>query len=301
MSGKIGSPKYWGINLNLIESRISEAFISAGKSTAILGVSGGLDSAIVAATLAKSKVVKTIHLIHFSEISTTFKKVKELYTELRAINPGVVLHLAETPFKRDFKLYDEQPDGGEFVEAVLPSNPVAAVNLTVRTRMAFLYHIARLYDGLVVGTTNLSEYFTGYFTKWGDSRADVEPIIGIPKSVLIEWMRHRNVEADGFIPLPGVPSSIVMSTPSADLWEGQTDEGELGMSYEDLDKEIFSYIFCVLNKSQIVMDGLSKIPMEDLPRTLRLFKNSTHKRISLNTPKIIDIVNDLSRKFSCVS
>lgn len=104
---------------------------------------------------------------------------------------------------------------------------MAFANIAPRIRMTQLYAVAQAHNLLVLGTSNLSEIVMGYFTKWGDGAADVEPISHLTKSEVRIMARRL-----------GVPERIIQKAPSADLWEGQTDENEMGISYDALDRYI---------------------------------------------------------------
>jgi NAD+ synthase len=101
-------------------------------------------------------------------------------------------------------------------------------NLTARCRMALLYAHANSCNGVVCGTGNLTEYYLGYTTKWGDNAADFFPILHLYKTEV--WELARTL---------GVIPEIIEKPPSAGLWEGQTDEGEIGMSYGMMDGCIY--------------------------------------------------------------
>jgi NAD+ synthase len=100
-------------------------------------------------------------------------------------------------------------------------------NIAARERMVVLYDIAATEDALVLGTENKTEHYLGYFTRWGDQASDVELIRDLYKTEVRELAHYL-----------GVPQKIIEKPPSADLWEGQTDEDELGVSYDDADKVI---------------------------------------------------------------
>jgi NAD+ synthase len=103
-------------------------------------------------------------------------------------------------------------------------NGAAAVNISPRLRMTALYAIAQSRGSLVAGTGNRSEAYVGYFTKWGDGAYDFNPISDLTVTEIYEFLRYLNA-----------PASIIEKPPSAALFEGQTDEGEMGFSYEQLD------------------------------------------------------------------
>src|SRR5699024_6325417 len=97
-------------------------------------------------------------------------------------------------------------------------------NLRARLRMSTLYAVASQLNYLVVGTDNAAEWHTGYFTKYGDGGVDIQPIIDLTKREVGEMARYLKV-----------PESVIDKPPSADLWEGQTDESELGTTYQAID------------------------------------------------------------------
>ncbi len=111
-----------------------------------------------------------------------------------------------------------------FVSTIPEGNKIACANLKVRLRMVTLYYFANKLDYLVVGTGNKSEYEVGYFTKYGDGAVDLMPLADIYKTELIRLAEYIHI-----------PKRIINKPPSADLWEGQTDEGELGITYKELD------------------------------------------------------------------
>jgi len=100
----------------------------------------------------------------------------------------------------------------------------AAINIAPRLRMTTMYAIAASHNSLVAGTDNRSEIYTGYFTKWGDGAYDFNPIADLTATEVIEFLKYL-----------GAPSSIIQKPPSAGLYEGQTDEGEMGVTYASLD------------------------------------------------------------------
>jgi NAD+ synthase len=102
-------------------------------------------------------------------------------------------------------------------------------NLHARLRMAVLYALARRRKALVLGTGNRSEWLMGYFTTHGDAAADMFPIIHLYKTEV--WRMAEEL---------GVPAGIIRKPPSADLWVGQTDEGELGLTYQEIDQALQS-------------------------------------------------------------
>lgn len=102
--------------------------------------------------------------------------------------------------------------------------PAAAANIAPRLRMTTLYTVAQSRGALVAGTGNASEKYMGYFTKWGDGAYDFNPIADLTVTEIYEFMHYLKI-----------PLHIVTKVPSAGLYEGQTDEGEMGVSYAQID------------------------------------------------------------------
>ena len=141
---------------------------------------------------------------------------------------------------------------------ILPEgNRIAKANLKPRLRMATLYYFANNLNYLVVGTDNKSESFTGYFTKYGDGGVDILPISHLLKTEV----RVLAMEL-------GIPEEIITRPPSAGLWEGQTDEGEMGITYEQLDKTIIA-----IESGQT--DGLDSTLLENVRK---MHSATEHKR-----------------------
>ena len=103
----------------------------------------------------------------------------------------------------------------------------AKANIAPRIRMTTLYSIAQTRNSLVVGTGNRSERYMGYFTKWGDGACDINPISDLTATEVFEFLRYLNA-----------PEHIVEKAPSAGLFEGQTDESEMGVTYKAIDEYI---------------------------------------------------------------
>jgi len=182
---------------------------SAGAGGAVFGLSGGLDSSVVGALCRKAMgenvlgVLLPCHNVSRDEKDAMF--LAEKFTI-----PTVTVDLGGV-FDTMLKLL---PEGRQMAEA----------NLRPRLRMAVLYYFANDLGYLVVGTGNRSEISVGYFTKFGDGGADILPLARIFKTDLYPIA----VEL-------GIPPEIIEKPPSAGLWEGQTDEGEMGVTYRELD------------------------------------------------------------------
>jgi len=143
---------------------------------------------------------------------------------------------------------------------------IAAANLKPRLRMTVLYYFANTLNYLVVGTGNRSELEAGYFTKYGDGGCDILPLGGLLKTEV------RRLAAE-----LGIPDWVINRVPTAGLWEGQTDEGEMGISYEDLDG-------CL----KAIKEGTEEtVEKGKLEKTRRLVAKGAHKK----APPPVFIVN----------
>src|SRR5581483_4320922 len=145
-------------------------------------------------------------------------------------------------------------------------------NLRPRARMMVLYALAAATGSLVLGTGNKSELLTGYFTKWGDGAADVYPLGDLYKTEVFALARHV-----------GLPREVVEKPPSAGLFEGQTDEGELGVRYADLDR-----VLAELEGGHDVATAARRagVPVETARMIEARVLASAHKRNPLVLPKM---------------
>ncbi len=152
-------------------------------------------------------------------------------------------------------------------------------NVMARQRMIVLYDRSVAFDALVLGTSNKTEALLGYGTLHGDMAAALQPIGDLYKSQL------RAVAAE-----LGVPEQIIAKPPSADLWPGQTDEGELGASYEDLDRILFALVDRRWTVDRCVDAGLERRLVEWVARTVARMEYKRQlapvAKISLRTPGI---------------
>jgi NAD+ synthase len=182
------------------------------KNKAVVGISGGIDSA-VAARVCQMKGMEVIAVILPYRGRNLDKSM--LVTEWL----GCATHVLDIGEMVDKQVKD--------ITKVIELDKVDIGNIMARQRMIVQYALARKFGALVAGTENLSEYMLGYFTKHGDAACDFSPIRHLYKTQVWELARKL-----------GVPKVIIDQKPSADLWEGQTDEGELGFDYLTADKVI---------------------------------------------------------------
>jgi NAD+ synthase len=187
----------------------------AGAVGTVLGLSGGIDSA-VAAVLCHQALGDRALAVSLP-ISSLPQDIADAALVARTFGlrfQVVALEKAYSGFLRSV------PDDIGTDE----TRAMATANVKPRLRMLTLYYIANTLNYLVVGTSNRAELAVGYFTKYGDGGADILPIAGLVKREIRELAAHL-----------GIPQPIIDKAPSAGLWAGQTDEGEMGLTYRDID------------------------------------------------------------------
>ncbi|HMF34255.1 MAG TPA: NAD+ synthase [Candidatus Lokiarchaeia archaeon] len=230
-----------------------EKFIAAHvPTTAVLGLSGGVDSALVAYLTAKSLGSDHFHAILMPSRSS--EPIDEEYALKVVEDLGIT-----------YETIDIQPILESFDEVDPHATEFSLDNLKPRIRMSVLYTYANLHDARVMGTSNKSEWMVGYFTKFGDAGSDVEPIIGLYKQQVFGLARYI-----------GVPAEIVERAPTAGLWSGQTDEGEMGITYVKLD-QILCGIDLGLDEDDIV--AACGVTEDDIHLVQGMIARSMHKRI----------------------
>ncbi len=223
----------------------------SGARGAVVGLSGGLDSAVTAALCKNALDGSVLGVIMPCESQR--EDAEEALMISARLGIGAITVRLDKPF---YALTDQLPD----------ATHIAKVNLKPRLRMAALYYLANSLDYLVVGTGNKSEIMTGYFTKHGDGGTDILPLGALYKSEVRALARELNL-----------PEKIISKPPAAGLWKDQTDEAELGLTYEDLDTALMA----------IETGNVEGIDPDILARVRSLIANSSHKRVM---PPVFEVV-----------
>lgn len=255
------------MDFEIVQNRIID-FIrnetrKAGSKGAVIGISGGIDSALTATLTVKALGEDNVLGIHMPESGLTpaadGKDAKVLADwlgiEFRTIDISGIIsaYMASVPESES-------------------ADRLSRGNLKARIRMSLLYFHANQMNRIVMGTGNKTEILLGYFTKYGDGGVDLEPIGGLYKTEVWELSRRL-----------GVPEALINKKPSAGLWEGQTDEAELGISYIDVDKVL--RMLEEKESSETIMKTLN-ISKEQLDSVTIRIERSEHKRKAAPIPEI---------------
>lgn len=210
----------------------------------VVGLSGGIDSSVVAFLIKKAFPDNSLGVILPCK-SGEGDKLDALALADAAGITNIEVELSETHDLLHTKLKEVM---GDFETE---NDRLTDANLRARLRMSTLYGVANNLSYLVAGTDNEAELLTGYFTKYGDGGVDILPIANLKKREVFQMAEYL-----------GVPSSILNKAPSAGLWDGQTDEIEMGTTYDLIDD---------------YLEG-KEIPKKDKDIIERLHRRSEHKR-----------------------
>ena len=229
-----------------IEQFLKKYLVESHCKAYVLGLSGGVDSSLVAA-IARKALGKDKLFCYALDIDSNPADVEDA----KKVAEELDLNLEVINLSKTYHSYLEDLKGKDFIR-------LTKSNLKVRMRMVALFAFAQEKSGLVLGTDNMDERYVGYFTKYGDGAADVLPIVYLTKQEVKEAAK-----------LYGLSSLLANRVPSAGLFEGQTDETEMGVKYADLDNYLLG----------------GKVEKSVQERIEYLHKISEHKRIPIPTPK----------------
>ncbi len=236
-----------------------------GNRGCVIGLSGGIDSSLTAKLAVEALGRKKVYGLIMPEKGVSresdVKDAKELAEELRIEHEVIeISDIVE-------KIAEKKPK----VEAL--NERIALANIKPRVRMILLYYAANLSNRLVLGTGNKTELLIGYFTKYGDGGVDLLPIGDLYKTQVRILARYV-----------GIPEKIIKKIPTAGLWKGQTDEGEIGIKYELLDKILFLLVDKGYSDEKTAEE--LKISLETVKKVREMIKGSEHKRMA---PKVCRI------------
>ncbi|MEN6330069.1 MAG: NAD+ synthase [Methanobacteriaceae archaeon] len=251
--------------LRNISNFIEYSLIESNAQGLVIGLSGGLDSstaAMISASVVNPEKILALIMPTSStpsgDVEDAVKLAKQLGIKYKSINLDPLLAPVENIC-----------EGGLHQEHSL----LAQANLKARMRMMILYYHANALNRLVVGTGNRTELLVGYFTKYGDGGVDILPLGGLYKTDVRQLAHHLEI-----------PAEILDKKPTAGLWPGQTDEEDLGISYELLDKILY-----LLADEKLVEDAVASklgINARVVVNVRVMMQRALHK---LQTPPVAEI------------
>jgi NAD+ synthase len=233
--------------------RILEKFLltetkKAGFEKVVFGLSGGIDSTVVAYLCART---------------FTLQNVTALIMPYRSSNKDNIRHAIQVTQK--LNINSEQHDISPMIDAFFQSDPEADMlrkgNRMARERMCFLYDYSSRNRALVIGTSNKTELMLGYGTIYGDLASAINPIGDLYKTQI--WQLAEYLQ---------VPKEIIEKPPSADLWTGQTDEDEIGYKYDKIDALLHYLVDLRYSEEMLIEQGFPTKMVSDIQNRLRMFQ-----------------------------
>jgi NAD+ synthase len=238
---------------------IRDSVEKVGFQRAVIGLSGGIDSALSAFLTSEAigaEHVKCFRMPYRSSSESSLTDAQAVIDALGCPADTVEITAMVEP------LFERFPD----------SNNQRRGNVMARARMIVLYDQSVDFGGLVMGTSNKTEFLLGYTTLFGDSAAAIQPLADLYKHQVRQMAQAL-----------GVPQSILDKPPSADLWEGQTDEGELGYAYDAVDQLLYLLVDRRYRPEECVDEGFDAGFVNKVWRQVRM---NHYKRTMPNVPKI---------------
>ncbi len=234
---------------------IREEVERSGLNGALVSVSGGIDSAVALALTVRALGPERVRALTLPERDITPERdiadVMSLVRSLDVTCDTVEITPVMSVMREILPLYD-------------PEDLVCFGNVKARVRMVLSYHYANSLGYMVIGTSNRTEWLTGYFTKYGDGGVDLMPLADLYKNQISQLAVHLDI-----------PESIMEKAPSGGLWPGQTDERELGIDYDTLDL-ILSGMDEEMSEKEIA-EAL-KVDLTTVQGVFRRVKANEHKR-----------------------
>lgn len=219
---------------------LQEEVHKTGLKNVVLGISGGIDSAVVA-VLAKKAFGNNMLGIMMPSSNSSKNSLDDAFT------------LCEK-----FKISYEKISIAPILESYFEGKNASKLrigNFSARARMSILYDISARDKALVLGTSNKSELLLGYGTLFGDLASAINPIGDLYKSQIFEFAKYLEI-----------PKVIISKPPSADLWEGQSDEADLGYTYATIDKALSAFVDDRMSEKEMIESGFE-------PKLISLIKN----------------------------
>lgn len=252
------------IDLNEQVEKIVEFIIrqlaSAGFSKLIVGLSGGIDSSVTAALCVKAVGMENVFGVmlpyrksHPDSLNDAMKVAELLGIKHEAIDISLMVD-------------------SYFEKYAIDADILRKGNRMARERMCVIYDLSAKYKALVAGTGNRSELMIGYCTQYGDNACAFEPIGHLYKTEVYKMAK-----------LLGLPQSVITKKPTADLWEGQTDEDEMGITYVELDEILYQKLDLKKDEKELI----SNFSKEKIDKVKKMIQTSEFKRNMPPAPEMI--------------
>ena len=234
-----------GLARTILTGFIKSEITRAGFGRALIGLSGGLDSAVSCALAAEALGPTNVLALRLPYRASAPDSLEDAQLVVEKL--GVQMETFEIT---------------DMVEPLLRRDPqisnVRKGNILARARMIVLYDQSEVFKALVVGTSNKTEILLGYTTLWGDMAAAINPLGDLYKTQLRQLARAMDL-----------PASVLNKPPSADLWAGQTDEGEMGLKYDEVDKLLYLLVDQRCTPEECVEAGFDKAYVENVLKRVR--------------------------------
>ena len=267
-----------------ITSFIQDTLKAQELHNVIIALSGGTDSTTSLYLLAKAVKAENIFVVHMPYKESHMDAITPVVRAL-AIPKANISEIPIESIVDEITSVIARSDGDETIPASPAGRPLRSPrpamggarddkkirlgNIMARARMIITYDLAKKHSALVCGTENRSEHLLGYYTRFGDEASDFEPIRHLYKTQVYQLAKHL-----------GVPADIIDQKPTAGLWQGQTDEGEFGFTYEEADQVLYLYF----DKRQSI-DTIEKRGFSNAKKIIEFAKKNAYKH---HVPYVID-------------
>lgn len=248
-----------GIARKILTGFIRDQIEKVGMKRAVMGLSGGIDSALSAYLSAEALGPENVLVVRMPYKTSAAASLDDA---------GLVIEDLGLP-SLDIPITDM---ADPLINRFPDMSNVRKGNIMARLRMVTLYDQSVAWGGLVMGTSNKTEFLLGYSTIYGDSGVALQPIADLYKAQVRQLAKAV-----------GIPQPIIDKAPSADLWEGQTDEGELGFTYNDVDQVLFLLVDERYTVDEVVEEGFDRSFVENVWKRV---KANHYKRTMPNIAKL---------------
>lgn len=222
------------------------------KQNVVLGLSGGVDSTTVYYLLTKAYKKENIFVLHLP-----YDKPSYLIKDILEENPLKKENFIQISISSIVKKIASLVDFSD-----KKNKKIRLGNIAARVRMILLFDMAKKTQGLVCGTENKSENLLGYFTRFGDAASDIEPIAHLYKTQVYQLAKFLKV-----------PQKVIDAQPSANLWQGQTDEKEFGFSYQEADQVLYLFL-----EKKYSLNKIKKLGFKNGEKILNFYQKNLFKK-----------------------